>query len=550
MGATSTSTKAAVGGIVAALAAAAGTLLHPGGESEPPMFADGFESGDLTAWTSSTGLVVQDAVVAEGTYAARATMTGAAAYATRTLSATTSAAMVRLRLNLQSQSGPTSVNFVKLRTATGTAIAEIYVTPDRALGLRNDVTAVSTDSSIVMDTGVWHEITFRSTVAGGSSTSEVTYDGVVVPALSLTHDLGLSPIGRIQMGENVTGRTAELAYDAVEVTAPTVLPGRSPSLSGAVTGSPSTSARPSPSESPSFDASSGPRPSYPVLAAAGDIACDPLKSNDNAGSGTGRECAMKAVSDAILADSSITAVAALGDIQYECGGLAAFQDSYHPTWGRLRSITRPAVGNHEYLTSSASTAATDCDPTGRAVGYYTYFGALAGDPEKGYYSYDLGPWHIVVLNTQCSQVGGCGKGSPQERWLRADLAAHPSLCTLAYYHIPLWSSGGRASRNSKDLVADLVAAEAEVVLAGHDHTYERFAPMDSAGNVTSDGIRSFVVGTGGANHTSFVTIAPHSQARNDDTYGFLRLSLRQGAYDWQFVPVGGSYTDSGTGTCH
>lgn len=154
-----------------------------------------------------------------------------------------------------------------------------------------------------------------------------------------------------------------------------------------------------------------------------------------------------------------------------------------------------------------------------------------------------------MLNTQCEKIGGCGKGSPQELWLQADLAAHPTVCTLAYYHIPLWSSGGRANQNSRWFVDDLVAAKTEVVLAGHDHTYERFAPMDSSGALSPDGVRSFVVGTGGANHTSFVTTAANSEARDDQTYGYLKLSLREGAYDWEFVPVGGTFTDSGSDTC-
>jgi hypothetical protein len=286
----------------------------------------------------------------------------------------------------------------------------------------------------------------------------------------------------------------------------------------------------------------------PVLAAAGDIACDPLSSTFNRGRGSTTSCRQRAVSRAILADPRIKAVAALGDVQYYCGGLAAFRASYDPSWGRFKAITHPAVGNHEYLTDGEP--ATDCDPTGTAKGYYRYFGTAAGRPDRGYYSYELGRWHVVVLNTTCSMAGGCGTGSPQETWLRADLAAHPARCTLAYWHIPLWSSGGRASPNAEAFTRDLVRAHADVVLTGHDHIYERFARQDAKGTVTRNGVRAFVVGTGGANHTEVAVRAePHSQVRNGDTFGFLRLGLHPRSYDWRFVPVGGSFTDRGSTRC-
>jgi hypothetical protein len=321
--------------------------------------------------------------------------------------------------------------------------------------------------------------------------------------------------------------------------------GRAPDgAAEAVTASSESSAEP-PAGSPGR---ASVRRSDPVLAAAGDIACDPLNSNFNNGQGTSNNCKQLAVSSAILADPAVKAVAALGDVQYYCGGLAAFNASYGPSWGRFKAITHPAVGNHEYITSG--TSATDCDPTGTAKGYFDYFGGAAGLPSQGYYSYDLGAWHIVVLNTSCSKAGGCGSGSPQETWLRSDLAAHPAACTMAYWHIPLWSSGGRAASNSKTFTQDLYNAGADVVLTGHDHTYERFAPQDPSGVATPNGIRAWVVGTGGANHTSFTTVMPNSVVRDSTTYGYLRLVLHPTGYDWKFVPVVGTFTDSGSGTCH
>jgi hypothetical protein len=486
----------------------------PGTTPPPPptgVFSDGFESGDLSAWSGGSGLVVQQDVVSDGVWAARATMTGGAAYAYRDLPTGLTDATVSTRVNLQSVSGTAAVNFLKARTATGTALAEVYVTTAGVLGVRDDVAGAATNSTATISPGAWHTVTLR-VVTGTNGTLRVTLDGATV--LDLAASLGTATVGRVQLGENVTGRTADLAYDTVVV-----------------------------------DGSSTPISTDPVLLAAGDIACDPLSSAYNGGNGTSNACRQKAISDLVLTQTGVSAVAALGDVQYYCGGYKAFLAAYDPTWGRFKGITHPAVGNHEYLTSG--TSATDCDPTGTAAGYFTYFGAAAGQKGQGWYSYDLGAWHVVVLNTNCSDAGGCGTGSPQEVWLRNDLAAHPTQCTMAYWHIPLWSSGGRAASNSKTFVKDLVAAGADVVLTGHDHTYERFAPMDSTGALSATGVREFVVGTGGANHTTFTTIAANSEVRDSSTFGVLRLTLHPGSYDWQFLAEAGkTFTDSGTATCH
>lgn len=291
--------------------------------------------------------------------------------------------------------------------------------------------------------------------------------------------------------------------------------------------------------------------SDPVVAAAGDIACDPKNSNFKGGLGSTSSCRQKAVSD-LLVDAGLAAVLDLGDNQYYCGGYDAFLQSYDKSWGRVKGITKPAVGNHEYITDSASDR-TGCDPTNDgAAGYYRYFGAAAGDPTKGYYSYDVGTWHAIVLNSSCSKAGGCGPTSPQGKWLRADLAAHQNFCTLAYWHIPLYSSGGRASSTYKTFWDALYAADADLVLAGHDHIYERFAPQDPSGaKDLARGLREFVVGTGGANHTSLTGTKPNSELRNTDTFGVLMLTLHPTGYDWKFVPEAGkTFTDSGTAACH
>lgn len=277
----------------------------------------------------------------------------------------------------------------------------------------------------------------------------------------------------------------------------------------------------------------------PVIAAAGDVACDPKSTNYNGGNGTADACHMKATSN-LLVNADLAAVLPLGDNQYEIGTLSAFQQSYNPTWGRVKSITRPAVGNHEYSTAGAKD-------------YYSYFGAAAGEPSKGYYSYDIGRWHIIALNSNCSEVGGCGAGSPQEHWLKADLKAHPNACTLAYWHHPRFSSGEHGSDSNYDAFwKDLYAAGAEIVLNGHDHDYERFAPQspDAKADATR-GIREFVVGTGGKNHYKFTNIRANSEVRNADTYGVLKLTLHPKSYTWGFVPEAGkTFTDSGSGSCH
>lgn len=240
----------------------------------------------------------------------------------------------------------------------------------------------------------------------------------------------------------------------------------------------------------------------------------------------------------LLANNSGT-IAALGDLAYPSGTTADF-GCYDASWGKYRNRTKPAVGNHEYLTA-------------RAAPYFDYFGSAAGSRGKGYYSYSLGAWHIVVLNSNCSAAGGCKLGSPQERWLRADLDGTTDKCTLAYWHHPLFSSGQHgADVAMRPIWDDLYNAHAEIVLVGHDHDYERFAPQTPAGVPDPHGVREFVVGTGGKNHDRFKTTVParNSEIRNDDTFGLLKLTLHPEGYNWLFLPEAGrTFTDAGSGVC-
>jgi hypothetical protein len=267
-------------------------------------------------------------------------------------------------------------------------------------------------------------------------------------------------------------------------------------------------------------------PQAATLLAAGDIASC---------ASTGDEAT------AALLDARPNAVVAtLGDNVYEAGTATEFTSCYDPTWGRQKARTHPAIGNHEYGVF-------------RAGGYFGEFGAAAGEAPLGWYSFDLAAWHVVVLNSNC-EVVGCATGGTQERWLRDDLAAHPTACTLAIWHHPRWTSGSTHGPTAAvaPLYTALVDMGADVLLSGHEHNYERFAPLNPAGQPDpARGIRQFVVGTGGRSHYPFGPPLPGSEVRNDNTYGILALTLRANTYQWQFVPEAGkTFTDAGSGNCH
>jgi hypothetical protein len=265
-----------------------------------------------------------------------------------------------------------------------------------------------------------------------------------------------------------------------------------------------------------------PPPGSEIFVGAGDIAgCS--SSGDEA--------------TANLLDNIAGTVYTLGDNVYNSGTTTEYNDCYGPSWGRHKARTRPSIGNHDYVTLSGGP-------------YYTYFGSNAGEAGKGYYSYDLGVWHIIVLNSNIA----VSAGSVQEQWLRADLAAHSNSCTLAYWHHPRFSSGSEHGNNAsmQPLWQALYDANADLILGGHDHDYERFAPQTPAGLADNTrGIREFVVGTGGISHYALGTLKANSQVFNSDSFGVLKLTLYEGGYDWQFVPVAGAtFTDAGSGSCH
>jgi acid phosphatase type 7 len=282
----------------------------------------------------------------------------------------------------------------------------------------------------------------------------------------------------------------------------------------------------------------------PVIAAAGDIACDPDKEAPHEeGIVPGKVCAQMATAE-LVASLQPFAVLPLGDTQYTNGALDKYLKSYDPSWGRLRDISHPVPGNHEYIVTSRSVGAS---------GYFAYFGPLAGNFGQGWYSYDIGGWHLIALNGECDEIGGCGPGSPQERWLVEDLAAHPATCTLAYWHAARFSSGQHGNDARYDAFwRALYRAGAEIVLNSHDHNYERFAPQTPDAVADPEyGIQEFIVGTGGEDLRPFTVAAPNSEQRDNSTFGVLEVTLSPGSYEWRFVPEpGNAYTDSGSRPCH
>jgi len=254
---------------------------------------------------------------------------------------------------------------------------------------------------------------------------------------------------------------------------------------------------------------------------AGDIArCD--GTNDEA--------------TAALLDGITGTVFTLGDNVYDDGTATEFANCYHPSWGRHKSRTRPVAGNHDYNTSGAT-------------GYYDYFGVAAGPRGKGYYSFDLGGWHVIILNSNISRTAS----SEQIAWLRADLTASTAQCTMALWHHPRFTSGAHGNDATQQPFWDvLYELNADVVLVGHDHDYERFAPQTPTGAADpTRGIRQFVVGTGGTTLKPFSTIRANSEFRNSTAWGVIKFDLVPTGYSWSFITTpNGAVLDSGSGTCH
>ncbi|MDQ1426011.1 MAG: hypothetical protein QOD72_3509, partial [Acidimicrobiaceae bacterium] len=308
----------------------------------------------------------------------------------------------------------------------------------------------------------------------------------------------------------------------------------------------------------------------PVVVVAGDIACDPADANFSGASPS--SCQMAATAN-LVAGIAPRYLFPVGDTQYKLGGFEPtvddFTRGYDISWGRLGSrvpglAVRPVPGNHEYGDDDNG------QPPTRAASYFNYFGpshlnvlpTSVTSPSNDWYSYDIavngGAWHVVALDSECAAVpkgtaaDGCASGSPQESWLRQDLAAHQNACTIAYWHEPRWSEGGMGNQSVySTLWNDVVRSHAAIVLNGHEHFYQHFGPMDAAGNLANGGVSQFIVGTGGVNLASAST-TPRSAVlwQNDREFGVLKLTLHSASADYAFVTTSGATGDSGSVSCN
>lgn len=279
------------------------------------------------------------------------------------------------------------------------------------------------------------------------------------------------------------------------------------------------------------------------VVAVGDIACDPSDKNFSGGS---KSYCQASATYGLVKKLKPDAILALGDLQYEDGSLDKFMQSYDKNWGQIKHSIYPVAGNHEYLTSGAE-------------GYFNYFNegqssGRAGEVGKGYYSADIGIWHIIALNSNCAEVGGCGENSPQLNWLEQDLSSSKHACILAFWHHPHFSSG-RYALDKKTIDRStpfweaLLRHKADVILNSHDHLYERFAPQTSDGKPSSSGVRQFTVGTGGKVLYKQLLKQFNSERLIDDQFGVLSMRLSPNAYEWNFVGIDGKILDSGHQQC-
>ena len=559
-------------------------------------WSDGFESGSTGGWTSSSGLVVQSTIKIEGSWAARSS--GSVAWASKTLPDVTSDVEVSVWFRFESRS--TSVWLTRLRTGSNGNLIKVMVNNGGKLVYRNDVAGVTRASTEVVTNGVWHHLQARVTVAGANGHVQILLDGVPVSGLDRVESLGSSPAGRVEVGNRPTGKSFDMLIDDVDVidleasddpqppTAVTIddvglggvdlswtppaagptpasyrvyrdnalvgtvsAPATSFSDAGATDvtrylytvtsvagGSASGPSGFAVAESPAFGAGDA------VVYAAGDIVCKPGSTV------TANACRHGQTAD-IVDGGAADAVIALGDLQYEVGKPSDYTKAYDPTWGRVKAITLPVVGNHEYM---CKTTTQGCSYP--AAGYYGYFGVAAGDPDEGWYRDSIAGWTVLSINSNCKPgagfyVVGCQAGSAQYQWAQAQLATD-GACTMAVWHHPRFSSGAEHGSSTwmQDMWALMANGGVDILLVGHEHIYERFAPANAAGAATTTGLQQFTVGTGGKDHAAAGAPLALSRAVADDVYGVLKLTLHPGGYDYDYVPAwGDSFADAGSGVC-
>ncbi|HEU5183560.1 MAG TPA: Ig-like domain-containing protein [Gemmatimonadaceae bacterium] len=474
---------------------------------------------EAIATVSSDGLVT---AIAEGSVTITATSEGRTGSAVLTV---TPAPVASVEVSPAITSVPAKSTVQLSATAKE---ARGFVLSGRAVVWASDNVAVATvDESGLVRGLAMGSVTITATSEGISGSASLTVTRAVVASVDVTPATATLELGETAQftavpkdidGEVLSGRAVTWTSSQ-----PAVASVKTSGLATALSeGSTTIVATSEGTSGTTAIVVSPPPPGSPrTLVGAGDIAvCG--QSDDEA--------------TALLLDEIPGTVFTAGDNTSSKADPAEFTNCYEPSWGRHKGRTRPAPGNHDYNTSNAA-------------GYFGYFGAAAGEAGKGYYSYDLGEWHIIVLNSIIST----SVGSPQEQWLRADLAASTKVCQAAIWHNPLWTTSSSRSTNLKvkPLWDALFAAGAELVIHGHDHSYQRFAPQTPGGVLDAAGIRQFTVGTGGTSHYGFSSAGSNIEVRNNTAYGVLRLTLRSDGYDWKFVPVAGqTFTDEGSGTCH
>ena len=484
-------------------------------------------SGRAVSWASSNTAVatVSGSGLVTGVTAGSATITatseGQGGTATITVSTVLVASVTVSPATASVQAGQTVQLAATPKDANGNPLS------GRTVTWASSNSAVATVGGSGLVTGVTAgSATITATSEGKSGTSAITVTAPApapVASVTVTPAPASVPTGQtVQLtatlkdanGNTLTGRTVAWASNNTAVATVT----GSGMVSGVTAGTASIAATSETVTGTSALTVTAAAASY-VLVGAGDIAdCD-------------------ASATAALLDNIPGTVFTAGDNAYPNGSSADYTQCYDPSWGRHKVRTRPSPGNHDHNTSGAA-------------GYFGYFGAQAGPAGLGYYSYDVGAWHIISLDSNIDMSAG----SAQETWLRADLAASTKRCTIAYWHHPRFSSGTShgSTGSTQPLWQALYDFGAEIVISGHDHEYERFAPQTADGTAdAARGIREFVVGTGGAGLYSLGTPLPNSEVGNDNSHGVLKLTLSDGSYTWEFIPVAGdSFRDSGSGTCH
>lgn len=439
-------------------------------------------------------------------------------YSTKTtlIANATGPVYTHLQFGVSGSNGATSATLQVYSTSSGAVQTQVYTEPSTWTETGLTYATQPTRGALLGN--------LTTLAAGNYSTLTVPLQGDGTYSFVLT----TKATANRNLTSRETGTPPQLIVSGAPAT--TAPPTSTPPTTTPPTTAPATSTPPTSTAPPLPD---------PVIVAAGDIACAADDPSFNSLNGTATACRSK-YTEAIIEQLHPLYLLPLGDEQYNSGSAAAFAASYAKTWGLSKNISKPVVGNHEYGTS-------------KAAGYFGYFGSLAGPTGSGYYSYNVGAWHLVAINTECTRLTGatgCAVGSAQEQWLKADLAANPRMCTLVSGHRPRWASSSFASSDIAPLINDMVDAGVDLYLTGHAHSYERFAPQDASGAASPTGLTQLTIGTGGSFYTGTGTVAANSVVRKTNLFGVERLVLHPTGWSYSYQAENSTFTDSGNGSCH